>query len=81
MRRTISMLSWDLLRLSQMSSWVWFAFTEISVEAGRNNESREPRACRLGPFRTAVQLPAERVVKAPSVAMRRARVIRSGDAS
>jgi len=34
-----------------------------------------------GPIPTAVQLPAERVVKAPSVAMRRARVIRSGDAS
>jgi hypothetical protein len=27
-----------------MSSWVWFAFTETSVEAGKNNEYPEPRA-------------------------------------
>jgi len=26
-------------------------FTETSVEAGKNNEYREPKACRLGPFR------------------------------
>jgi hypothetical protein len=24
-----------------MSSWVWFAFTEISAEAGKNNEYPE----------------------------------------
>jgi len=34
-----------------MSLLRWFAFTETSVEAGKNNESREPKACRLGAFR------------------------------
>jgi len=41
MRRTISMLSWDLLRLSQIELLGLVRITEISVEAGRNNESRE----------------------------------------
>jgi hypothetical protein len=33
-----------------MSSWVWFAFTETSVEAGKNNELWELNAHGLGPF-------------------------------
>ncbi len=40
-----------------MSFWVWSAFTEISVEAGKNNEYPEPQACGLGPFGSLYRSP------------------------
>jgi len=42
-----------------MNSWVWFAFTATSAEAGKNNECREPNAYGLGPFGLLYSIDAE----------------------